>query len=100
VEDRTRPRLAHGPEGRGHEPEHARDGGFFRLRRLRTVPSYCGRQSRKSRKRQRQLQDRRLELNALEAELRDLCRSEWFLALYDPAAKSPELAASIQSEAR
>jgi hypothetical protein len=59
--------------------------GFFRLRRLRTVPSYSGRQSRNPRKRQRQLQDRRLELSALEAELRDLYRSEWLLdKRYEP----------------
>jgi hypothetical protein len=72
----------------------------FRLRRLRTLPSYSGRQSRNPRKLQRRLQDRRLELSALAADLRDLCWSEWFLALYDPAAKSPELAASVRGEVR
>lgn len=90
----VRRRYARAPRGRSarlREPEHVRDRGFFRLRRMRAASFYSGRQSRNSRKLHGQLQDRQLELSALETDLQ-------VLSMYDPAAKNPGLVADERFE--
>ncbi len=86
-------------EVRGH--------GFFRLRPLRAgrgprsgAPSYSGWQSRNSLRLRRQLEERQLELAALQSELRSLWPSERFLSRYDPEAGAPERVASAQRQVR
>ena len=98
------PRRGKGP-GRG--PRDDGDPGFFRLRRLRarrsplsTAPSYAARHSRDSGQLRRRLHERRLELDALQADLHCLSRSERFLSWYHPRLEAQELAAAGQRAER